>query len=133
MPTITHIRRMAKKMNDLRKEEIDAETEMVELEVTKKKIALAQEKAKLEKLAIELEQQRAMMRQEESKLKMMQQAASAPSTSHQRPMKRSYIDHVVDQYESDAAPSYSAPPPPPQPVQTKTNTMRHQTNMGLFY
>jgi hypothetical protein len=60
--TIDHIRNQAKALNDIKKAEIDAETEMAALEVQKKKLALEQEKARVAELTAELERARRALR-----------------------------------------------------------------------
>jgi hypothetical protein len=60
--TIDHIRNQAKALNDIKKAEIDAETEMAALEVQKKKLALEQEKARVAELTAELERARKALR-----------------------------------------------------------------------
>lgn len=116
--TIDHIRNQAKALNDIKKAEIDAETEMAALEVQKKKLALEQEKARVAELTAELERARKALRTQpfpvEDEYPVMRKQPN-PAPQH--------------------APAATRMPPPPS-VQNQQPTRRMQPAVdpqSLFY
>lgn len=112
--TIIHIRNQAKRLNDMRKAEIDTEAEMASLEVQKKQLALEQEKARVAELMMELERAKNALKAQQPVYQTQhqyQQPTYAPRQQlHQAP---EYTQPPPSQPVHPAQPMKSAPIPQP--------------------
>lgn len=108
--TIDHIRNQAKRLNDIKKAEIDAETEMADLEVRKKQLALEQEKARVAELMAELDRARQSLQLYQTPVE--EEYPIAPPTRKLAPQQVMQQPRPIQQQQVVRKPN---PPMQPQP------------------